>query len=151
MKLNKQLPDPFIKKIWDKLKKLDELENKVTEIDTNFDNNNAIVIEMNERLKYIEENLGTLTTEEYTCSGSVSFYAEDYNTVYQNVLFDRIFVEPPTVVVVFTYNQDSAFNVTNVSNITTSGCTVSARIACTSGRNCTVKWTAMGLVRKQTS
>lgn len=106
---------------------------------------------INERLVYIEENLGTLTSEEYTCSGSVSFYAEDYATVYQSIVFDRIFLEPPTVATKFTYNQDGQFTSSSASNITTSGCTISAHIGCTSGRSCTVQWTAIGLVRKQTS
>ena len=104
---------------------------------------------LNSRLTYIEENLGTLTREEYRYVGSISITTSDYATGYQNVLFDRIFLEPPTVSAVYTSNPSGLFYNLRVSNITTSGCSIITEFKAASSRTCTIQYTAIGYVQKK--
>lgn len=129
-------------------------DNITNEIDTLINENaqlHAFVEDVNERLIYIEENLGTLTTEEYTCSGTVGFSGDWYTTFSTFVTFNRIFVEPPTVSVVITYNKNNKFDNARAENITTTGCNILVDFHANYEHNCTLKWTAIGLVRKQTN
>lgn len=107
------------------------------------------VEDLNGRLTYIEGNLGTLTTEEYTCSGTLSVEADWYGTIQRKVTFDRIFVEPPTIGGYYTYNKDNKFGDIYGTDVTTTSATVN--IDFNAGYDCsaTLVWTAVGLVRKQ--
>lgn len=92
--------------------------------------------------------MGTLTREEYSCTGSFS-KSSDHNTpVSQTVAFDRIFLEPPIVTASFSYNQDNRYSNIVVSNITTSNCVISASYVGNSTYSCTITWKAMGYVKK---
>lgn len=72
-------------------------------------------------------------------------------TLTQAVIFDRIFIEPPTISTYLTRNEDGKFTNTNAINITTSGCTITVYHDSSDRANCTVQWTAIGLVKKQLS
>ena len=107
--------------------------------------------ELNSTVTYIEENLGALTTEEYTCTGTVTLSATAYGTVSQGIVFNRIFVETPTVSVVMETNSSGRWSGAKSSNITTSGCTISAYHDSSERATSRIRWTAIGLVRKQLS
>lgn len=138
-----------------------ELENNEAEIiqlksdleDANASLNTfqGLVNTLNDTVTYIEENLGTLTTEEYTCKGTLSVTADWYGTIQRKVTFDKIFIEPPTIGGYYTYNGDGKFGDIWGTDVTTTSATVN--ISFNAGYDCsaTLVWTAIGLVRKQTS
>lgn len=118
-------------------------------LNSTIDSYASMLASLNERLTYIEDNLGALTTEEYTCTGSFSRSSSASQSISQAVQFDKIYLEPPSVNAVFTYNEDNRFKNITVSNITTTGCTINAAFSGNSTFSCTIKWTALGLIRKQ--
>ena len=122
------------------------------EIEMLNEENNTLknfVEDLNGRLAYIEENLGTLTTEEYTCSGTFSLEADWPCTLQRHVTFDRIFVEPPTIGGYYTHNHDGKFTNIYGTDVTTTSATVNVDFTAMYDCTATVVWTAMGLVRKQ--
>lgn len=109
-----------------------------------------IIETLNSTVSYIEENLGVLTSEEYICTGQVALSGNWYTTYWQDVIFDRIFIEPPTVSVTIISNPSGDWKNPEVSNITTSGCSIGAYIdGGSTVRSCVVQYQAIGLVRKQ--
>jgi hypothetical protein len=125
------------------------LQEKLTGLDSNLNSLQDLVNSINETVTYIEENLGTLSTEPYSCSGSFRRSSSGYQAVTQYVQFNKTFAEPPSVQASFTENEDNRFSGLSVSNITTIGCTISAAYAGNGVKYCTIQWVASGLVRKE--
>lgn len=125
------------------------LQEKLTGLDSSLSSIQTLVNSINETVTYIEENLGTLSTEAYSCSGSFTRSSSGYQSITQYVQFDKTFAEPPAVQASFTANEDNRFSSLGVSAITTIGCTISAAYAGNGVKSCTIQWVASGLVRKE--
>lgn len=121
----------------------------ISTMNSNLNSMQELLTSLNTTVKYIEENLGALSTEEYTCSGSVTLTNLYGGTVSQAITFNRIFVEPPAVSVSMQTNSSGRWSNAQASSITTSGCTISAYHDSDSRATSTIAWTAIGLVRKQ--
>lgn len=118
----------------------------------NLTSSQNLIDDLNGRLTYIEENLGTLTEEEYSCKGSVNFGTiPGYESRSSTIYFDKIYLEPPAVKPSVTASGDTSTLKVTISNITTSGCTVSIYNSIMRGYSTSgvvLSWTATGYVKK---
>lgn len=122
-------------------------------LNSNLDNSiTGMLTSLNERLTYIEENLGTLTQEEYTCNGSINFgTVAGYSSVSKTIYFDKMYLEAPAVSPSVVADGDTSTLQITISDITTSGCNVSIYNSIMRGYNTygvVLSWTATGYVKK---
>ena len=163
MKLNKQLPDSYMNQI---LKKVDKVEDDVnglnsnvynitSNLDLNFNNFNSIMTDLDSRLAFIEKYVGddpsTLTKEEYQYMGTVTISGGNYSTHSVQVTFNKVFVEPPTVTVAITSNEDYKWSAPAASSITKTSCFISAYVNGGGARTCTIQYTVKGYIAKTPS
>ena len=110
-----------------------------------------MLTDINAKVVYIETNLGTLTRQEYRTSGNISISCSGRVGKTVQLVFDKIFIEPPSVSAYYTYNEDNDFDGITISNITCTGFSMYTAYSGNSSKTCTIAWTAIGYISKQIS
>lgn len=89
----------------------------------------------------------TVVDKYYSYTAMVEINGSGTTTHTQKVVFDKIFVEPPAVAVDFAYNQGYYWSNPQATNITTSGCDISAYVTnATESKKCKINYTVSGYI-----
>lgn len=133
----------------------DESKAEPTSIGSVLSEQNTNMSELNSNLEYIMENLGTLSSEEYKCNGTVQLGILHANSsITRDVYFSKTYLEPPAVTASAssTTSQVQGKLSVTITNITNSSCKITVKNTLGSGdyaaQSVSFSWAATGYVKK---